>query len=88
MEACEAIPPTSLSAQPDLIARVNALSAVQRSVLGLMGKGLSNRQAAAALGLAEVTVKGHLTRIMRALGVRNRTQVAVIAHRYGTQFAD
>jgi DNA-binding NarL/FixJ family response regulator len=42
--------------------------------------GLLNKQIAFDLGIAEATVKAHMTALMRKLNVRNRTQVAVLAH--------
>jgi DNA-binding NarL/FixJ family response regulator len=38
-----------------------------------------NKQIAFELGIAEATVKVHMTAIMRKLKVRNRTQAAVLA---------
>jgi len=49
----------------------------QRNVLDLMAKGYSNREIAAALELAESTVKVHITAIFRTLGVSNRTQAVL-----------
>jgi DNA-binding NarL/FixJ family response regulator len=40
---------------------------------------LSNREIAHELGIAEATVKIHMTALMRRLSVRNRTQVAILA---------
>jgi DNA-binding NarL/FixJ family response regulator len=41
--------------------------------------GQLNKQIAFDLGIAEKTVKAHMTALMRKLNVRNRTQVAVAA---------
>lgn len=41
--------------------------------------GLLNKQIAFDLGIAEATVKAHMTALMRKLNVRNRTQVAIAA---------
>ncbi|MFS0714064.1 response regulator transcription factor [Microbacterium sp. 2P01SA-2] len=51
----------------------------QREVLDLIARGLSNRAIAAELGVAEKTVKNHVTAIMRTLGVSSRTQAALRA---------
>ncbi len=59
-------------------ARVGALTPRQLDVLGQLGKGKSNREIARDLGLAEGTVKVHVTAVLKALGVKNRTQ-AVLA---------
>jgi DNA-binding NarL/FixJ family response regulator len=55
-----------------------SLTQRQRDVLRCLREGKSNKQIAYELGLSEGTVKIHVTAVMRALGVRNRTQ-AVIA---------
>ncbi|MBD8906859.1 response regulator transcription factor [Methylorubrum zatmanii] len=51
----------------------------QREVLALIGKGLSNREIAVALSIAEATVKIHVSAVIRVLGVRNRTEAALLA---------
>jgi len=45
-------------------------------VLSLLARGLSNKEIARALGIAEATTKIHLAALLRALGVRNRTEAA------------
>ena len=51
------------------------LTARERDVLALVATGLSNRAIARRLGIAESTVKAHLTKAYRALGVTTRTEV-------------
>ena len=51
----------------------------QRDVLSMLRLGKSNKEIARDLGLAEITVKLHVTAILRALGVENRTQAAILA---------
>jgi DNA-binding NarL/FixJ family response regulator len=48
-------------------------------VLDLVRAGLANKQIARRLGIAERTVKAHLTRVFQALGVTDRTQAALWA---------
>lgn len=55
----------------------------QAQVLALLTRGLSNREIAAQLDLAEGTVKIHVTAILKALGVASRTQALVAVTRYG-----
>ncbi|MEV7281642.1 response regulator transcription factor [Streptomyces sp. NPDC093111] len=59
--------------------RLAALSERERSVLGLIGEGLTNRQIAKRLYLSEKTVKNHISRLLTKLGVERRVQAAVIA---------
>jgi len=66
--------------EPDPLA---GLSEREREVLGLVAAGLSNKQIAARLGISEKTVKAHLTRVFRTIGVFDRTQAALWAHRHG-----
>jgi DNA-binding NarL/FixJ family response regulator len=59
-----------------------ALTERERAVLELMGEGLSNRQIAERLFLAEKTVKNYVTSVLAKLGMERRTQaVAWIARR-------
>jgi DNA-binding NarL/FixJ family response regulator len=50
-------------------------------VLGLVGRGLANKQIARKLGISERTVKAHLTNIFQRIGVRDRTSAALWAKR-------
>jgi DNA-binding NarL/FixJ family response regulator len=52
------------------------LSPRELETLALISKGLPNKQIARALGIAEATVKAHVTAIFRSIGVENRTQAA------------
>jgi DNA-binding NarL/FixJ family response regulator len=67
-------------AEPD---PVGALSAREREVLALLVEGLPNKLIARRLDISEKTVKSHLTRIFRELGVTDRTQAALWAERHG-----
>ena len=51
----------------------------QRDVLAMVREGKSNKEIARDLHLAEITVKLHVTAILRVLGVENRTQAAIFA---------
>jgi DNA-binding NarL/FixJ family response regulator len=55
------------------------LSPREREVLALVGRGMANKQIARALGIAERTVKVHLTSVFRSLGVSDRTSAAIWA---------
>ncbi|WP_232496398.1 helix-turn-helix domain-containing protein [Novosphingobium kaempferiae] len=60
------------------------LTPTQIKVLRCVCSGLSNRQIAQELGIAEGTVKVHISALMRRLKVRNRTQVAIVGSRIGS----
>lgn len=51
----------------------------QNEVLLELGKGRSNQEIARELGISVATVKLHVNAILQALGVRNRTEAAIIA---------
>ena len=55
------------------------LSEQERKILGLIGEGLTNREIAARLFLAEKTVKNYVSNVLAKLGLQRRTQVAVLA---------
>jgi DNA-binding NarL/FixJ family response regulator len=55
------------------------LTPTQLKVMRGVRSGQLNKQIAFDLGIAEATVKAHMTALMRKLKVRNRTQVAIAA---------
>ena len=59
------------------------LSQRQVAVLKQLAQGLSNKQIAHVLGVAEPTVKMHLSALLRALGVQNRVQILIRAREKG-----
>ncbi|MEV4314371.1 response regulator transcription factor [Actinocrispum sp. NPDC049592] len=59
--------------------RLNELTEQERKVLDLIGEGLTNRQIAERLFLAEKTVKNYVSNLLAKLGMRRRTQAAVLA---------
>ena len=52
------------------------LTNAERKVLDLIGDGLSNREIGEKLGVAEKTVKNHITSLLSKMGLQRRTQVA------------
>jgi DNA-binding NarL/FixJ family response regulator len=66
--------------RPDPLA---AISVREREVLALLVEGLPNKLIARRLDISEKTVKAHLTRVFRELGVTDRTQAALWAERHG-----
>ena len=64
-------------------ALVDPLSDRELEVLRLVAQGASNKEVAAALHIAEGTVKNHLTNVFSKLGVRDRTQAALKARSLG-----
>ncbi len=59
------------------------LTAREREVLGLLGRGQTNREIASTLHLKEETVKTHVSKILSKIGARSRTQAAIYALRSG-----
>ena len=57
----------------------------EHEILALLSEGRSNRSIAQNLYVSEETVKGHLNAIFRKLGVKNRTQAAMMAVELGVE---
>lgn len=61
------------------------LSDQERAVFELIGEGLTNREIAERLFLAEKTIKNYVSRLLAKLGMQRRTQAAVLATELRTQ---
>src|ERR671936_1182660 len=61
----------------------STLTPSELAVLRAAAEGLPNKQIAAQLSVAQQTVKFHLTKIYRKLGVTNRTEATQYAYRHG-----
>ena len=67
----------------DNVDPVAALSAQEKRVLELIGEGLTNRQIAERMFLAEKTVKNYVSALLTKLGMQRRTQAAAFSARLG-----
>jgi DNA-binding NarL/FixJ family response regulator len=65
------------------IGPLGKLTERERDVLALIAEGKSNKEIGRALDLTEGTVKGYVSAIFEKLGVGDRTQAAMLAHRSG-----
>ena len=72
-----------LSPVPDM--GLHRLTSREREVLGFVASGADNLKIAVCLGIAERTVKAHITSIYRKLEVENRTQMAMLACQLGVE---
>ncbi|MET0704883.1 MAG: response regulator transcription factor [Mycobacterium sp.] len=59
--------------------RVRDLSPTERTLLELLGEGLTNREIGLRMFLAEKTVKNYVSRLLSKLGMQRRTQAALLA---------
>jgi len=78
------LPPEAEEGMPDaddMARRVGELTPQQLRVLGLLAQGHLNKQIAFELAVGEATIKAHVTAILKKLGVRSRTQAALLARR-------
>jgi two-component system, NarL family, response regulator DevR len=63
--------------------RLESLTAQEKRVLDLIGEGLTNRQIAERMFLAEKTAKNYVSSLLTKLGLQRRSQAAVVAVRHG-----
>ncbi len=61
---------------------LESLTKQERRILDLIGEGLTNRQIATEMFLAEKTVKNYVTQLLSKLGLERRTQAAVLVARH------
>ncbi len=77
------------AAEPDRFpAGWEELTAREQDILRLIATGASNREIAQTLFIAEKTVKNHVTNILGRLGLRDRTQAAILMHTSSTAPAE
>jgi len=69
----------AVMAEADYMARPEAFTARERQVMTLLMAGQSNREIAAGLRIEERTVKSHVARLLKKMGVRNRTALTMQA---------
>ena len=70
-------------ASPELKARLEELTDREAQVLLLMARGRSNREIADELIIGEGTVKTHVLRVLRKLGLRDRVQAVIFGYESG-----
>ncbi len=70
-----------LRAGPETDERLAHLTSQERKILDLIADGLTNRQIAEQVHLAEKTVKNYVSNLLTKLGMERRTQAAVYAAR-------
>ena len=66
---------------PERPAELEALTDQERRILELIADGLTNRQIAGRMFLAEKTIKNYVSSLLAKLGLQRRTQAAVLAAR-------
>ncbi len=76
--------PAGRDGTPGRDGAMDTLTPREREVLSHLTEGRSNREIARTLGVAEKTVKAHVSAILAKLGVQDRTQAAVLAVRHGS----
>lgn len=77
----------SVPFRPDAnLPKVSELSARERDVLYLIGKGATNSEIAQQLFISEGTVKTYVTRLFTRLNFRNRSELAIYANSVGWDY--
>jgi two-component system response regulator DevR len=69
---------TRLRKQAEQNERLRDLSATERTLLELLGKGLTNREIGTRMFLAEKTVKNYVSKLLPKLGLNGRTEATLL----------
>jgi DNA-binding NarL/FixJ family response regulator len=77
----QAVPTVVKELRSGRMTATESLTAQEYELLKMLESGLSNKEMAARLGVAEVTVKAHLGRLYRRCGVKTRVQLLGYAMR-------
>jgi DNA-binding NarL/FixJ family response regulator len=72
--------PSRINSETD---NINELSEREKQIVRLIGQGFKNKKISTQLCISETTVRHHLTSIYSKLGVSDRLELLVYAHRYG-----
>lgn len=75
--------PADIAMQLNELQLAPSITSREREIISLIAKGSANKQIAHALGIAEDTVKQHVSRILQKLAVNDRAQAATEAIRRG-----
>jgi two-component system nitrate/nitrite response regulator NarL len=65
------------------VENIDELSDREKEIVRLIGKGYKNKRISSQLCISETTVRHHLTSIYNKLGVSDRLELLVYAHRFG-----
>ncbi len=79
---------TRLRERPIIVDPMAALSEQEKRVLELVSEGLTNRQIAQRMFLAEKTVKNYVSSLLTKLGMQRRTQAAAFAVRHADDYEE
>jgi len=63
--------------------RLAGLTPREQDVMSLLGEGMTNAEIARRLFVSEATIKTTVSHLLERIGVENRTQAAILAHRAG-----
>jgi DNA-binding NarL/FixJ family response regulator len=74
---------SSSPARPELASALDELTAREREVLELIGRGRSNHEIARTLVISQATVKSHVGHILMKIGARDRVQAVIFAYECG-----
>ncbi len=77
--------PTGPVEVPTPLSALTRLTERQRAVALLVAEGMTNGEIAARLFVSDATVKSHITTVLRRVGVRSRTQLAIFVNNTARQ---
>src|SRR5690606_27309825 len=77
------VPPTEPVSPAGSVPAASSITAREREVLTLVGRGLSNHEIADELVISVATAKAHVVRLLTKLDARDRVHLVIIAYELG-----
>jgi DNA-binding NarL/FixJ family response regulator len=74
---------SSYASDAEVARNIKSLTAREREIIRLVGRGMKNKEIANRLSISDITVRHHLTSIFCKLEIQDRQKLLILAHQWG-----